>query len=145
MSAPADAQPPDRSAGTATAGVARSAGLVGIATMASRLLGLLRDWVFLVTFGAGHAMDAYNVAFRLPNLVRDLFAEGAMSAAFIPTFTRELHTKGKEAAWELGRVRHHRARRSSPASSRSLGMLLAGPLTRVDRAGVRRAFQASSS
>ncbi|HWJ55610.1 MAG TPA: lipid II flippase MurJ, partial [Vicinamibacterales bacterium] len=73
-----------------TAGVARSAGLVGVATMASRLLGLLRDWVFLTAFGAGHVMDAYNVAFRLPNLVRDLFAEGAMSAAFIPTFTREL-------------------------------------------------------
>jgi putative peptidoglycan lipid II flippase len=84
--------------------VARSAGLVGIATMASRVLGLLRDWVFLTAFGAGHVMDAYNVAFRLPNLVRDLFAEGAMSAAFIPTFTRELHGKGKEAAWELGRI-----------------------------------------
>ena len=91
-------------AGTATAGVARSAGLVGIATMASRVLGLLRDWVFLTAFGAGHVMDAYNVAFRLPNLVRDLFAEGAMSAAFVPTFTRELHGKGKEAAWELGRI-----------------------------------------
>jgi putative peptidoglycan lipid II flippase len=84
--------------------MARSAGLVGIATMASRLLGLLRDWVFLTAFGAGHVMDAYNVAFRLPNLVRDLFAEGAMSAAFVPTFTRELHNKGKDAAWELGRI-----------------------------------------
>ena len=72
--------------------------------MASRLLGLLRDWVFLTAFGAGHVMDAYNVAFRLPNLVRDLFAEGAMSAAFVPTFTRELHNKGKDAAWELGRI-----------------------------------------
>ena len=72
--------------------------------MASRLLGLARDWVFLTAFGAGHVMDAYNVAFRLPNLVRDLFAEGAMSAAFVPTFTRELHTKGKDAAWELGRI-----------------------------------------
>ena len=47
--------------------MARSAGLVGIATMASRVLGLLRDWVFLTAFGAGHVMDAYNVAFRLPN------------------------------------------------------------------------------
>jgi putative peptidoglycan lipid II flippase len=91
-------------AGVATAGVARSAGLVGIATMASRVLGLLRDWVFLTAFGAGHVMDAYNVAFRLPNLVRDLFAEGAMSAAFVPTFTRELHNNGKDAAWELGRI-----------------------------------------
>src|SRR5687768_4084948 len=88
-------------AGTPTPGVARSAGLVGIATMASRVLGLLRDWVFLTTFGAGHVMDAYNVAFRLPNLVRDLFAEGAMSAAFIPTFTRRLQGDGKESAWRL--------------------------------------------
>jgi putative peptidoglycan lipid II flippase len=96
--------PPQPTAGTATAGVARSAGLVGIATMASRVLGLVRDWVFLTAFGAGHVMDAYNVAFRLPNLVRDLFAEGAMSAAFVPTFTRELHNKGKDAAWELGRI-----------------------------------------
>ena len=100
------ATPPAASApaGAPTPGVARSAGLVGIATMASRLLGLLRDWVFLTAFGAGNVMDAYNVAFRLPNLVRDLFAEGAMSAAFVPTFTRELHLKGKEAAWELGRI-----------------------------------------
>jgi putative peptidoglycan lipid II flippase len=100
--APAPAAPAGGRSGDG--GVARSAGLVGIATMASRLLGLLRDWVFLTAFGAGHVMDAYNVAFRLPNLVRDLFAEGAMSAAFIPTFTRELHNKGKEAAWELGRI-----------------------------------------
>src|SRR6187431_1834271 len=96
--------PPSETAGRPTAGMARSAGLVGIATMASRLLGLLRDWVFLTAFGAGHVMDAYNVAFRLPNLVRDLFAEGAMSAAFVPTFTRELHRKRKEAAWELGNL-----------------------------------------
>jgi putative peptidoglycan lipid II flippase len=84
--------------------LARSAGLVSIATMASRVLGLLRDQVLLISFGAGDRMDAYNVAFRLPNLVRDLFAEGAMSAAFVPTFTRELQQRGKPAAWELGRV-----------------------------------------
>jgi putative peptidoglycan lipid II flippase len=95
---------PPAKPGTPTAGVGRAAGLVGIATMASRILGLARDWVFLTAFGAGHVMDAYNVAFRLPNLVRDLFAEGAMSAAFVPTFTRELHNKGKESAWELGRI-----------------------------------------
>lgn len=84
--------------------LARSAGLVSLATMASRLLGLIRDQVFLITFDASHAMDAYNVAFRLPNLVRDLFAEGAMSAAFVPTFTRELQQKGRAAAWDLGRI-----------------------------------------
>jgi len=115
-------------AGTPTPGVARSAGLVGIATMASRLLGLLRDWVFLTAFGAGHVMDAYNVAFRLPNLVRDLFAEGAMSAAFVPTFTRELHNKGKDAAWELGRIVITGLIVVTGVISVA-GVLLAGPLT----------------
>ena len=52
--------------------------------MASRILGLIRDQVLASMFGAGNAMDAFNVAFRIPNLVRDLFAEGAMSAAFVP-------------------------------------------------------------
>jgi putative peptidoglycan lipid II flippase len=108
--------------------MARSAGLVGIATMASRILGLVREQVFLWTFGAGHAMDAYNVAFRLPNLVRDLFAEGAMSAAFIPTFTRELHAKGRAAAWELGRIVITGLVVTTGAIS-VLGMLFAAPLT----------------
>ena len=47
-------------------------------------------------------MDAFNVAFRIPNLARDLFAEGAMSAAFVPTFTRHLTLEGREEAWRLG-------------------------------------------
>jgi len=69
--------------------------------MASRVLGLVRDQVLAYYFGAGDAMDAFRVAFRVPNLVRDLFAEGAMSAAFVPTFTRELTTSGKLRAWAL--------------------------------------------
>ena len=56
--------------------------------MTSRILGVVREQVLASFFGAGDAMDAYNVAFRVPNLLRDLFAEGAMSAAFVPTFTR---------------------------------------------------------
>ena len=82
--------------------LASSAGVAGTATMSSRLLGLIREQVLASLFGAGNAMDAFNVAFRIPNLMRDLFAEGAMSAAFVPTFTKELATKGKEAAWRLG-------------------------------------------
>jgi putative peptidoglycan lipid II flippase len=82
--------------------LARYAGLTGIATLASRVLGLARDQTLAAAFGAGDAMDAFVVAFRIPNLVRDLFAEGAMSAAFVPTFTRELTVHGKEAAWRLG-------------------------------------------
>ena len=81
--------------------LARSAGLFGLATMASRILGLVRDTVLAHYFGAADAMDAFRVAFRVPNLVRDLFAEGAMSAAFVPTFTRELTTDGKPRAWRL--------------------------------------------
>jgi putative peptidoglycan lipid II flippase len=82
--------------------VARSAGLAGLATLTSRVLGLVRDQVLASLFGAGNDMDAFVVAFRLPNLVRDLFAEGAMSAAFVPTFTRELTLRGKNDAWRLG-------------------------------------------
>jgi len=71
--------------------------------MASRVLGLVRDAVLAALFGAGPAMDAYLVAFRIPNLLRDLFAEGAMSAAFVPTFTAHLTTSGKDSAWRLAR------------------------------------------
>src|SRR6185436_17132025 len=70
--------------------------------MASRVLGVVREQVLAALFGASNAMDAYNVAFRIPNLVRDLFAEGAMSSAFVPTFTRKLTTEGKDKAWRLG-------------------------------------------
>ena len=82
-------------------GLARYAGVTGIATLTSRLLGLGRDQVLAAFFGAGNQMDAFVVAFRIPNLVRDLFAEGAMSAAFVPTFTHELTLKGKADAWRL--------------------------------------------
>jgi putative peptidoglycan lipid II flippase len=81
--------------------LARSAGVTGAATLASRILGLVRDQVLATFFGAGSEMDAFVVAFRIPNLVRDLFAEGAMSAAFVPTFTRRLTLAGKTEAWRL--------------------------------------------
>ena len=70
--------------------------------MTSRILGLAREQVMAYLFGAGNAVDAFNVAFRIPNLVRDLFAEGVMSAAFVPTFTRSLTRDGRAAAWRLG-------------------------------------------
>ena len=86
----------------ASSKLARSAGVIGIATMTSRLLGLAREAELAALFGAGFAMDAFNVAFKIPNLLRDLFAEGAMTAAFVPTFTRTLSTRGADAAWRLG-------------------------------------------
>ncbi|HEY3045828.1 MAG TPA: murein biosynthesis integral membrane protein MurJ [Vicinamibacterales bacterium] len=82
-------------------GLARSASLAGAATLASRVLGLVREQILAALFGASNEMDAFFVAFRIPNLVRDLFAEGAMSAAFVPTFTRQLTIHGKPAAWRL--------------------------------------------
>src|SRR6187399_1705212 len=82
--------------------IARAASLAAAATLTSRLLGLVREQVLAALFGAGDEMDAYLVAFRIPNLVRDLFAEGAMSAAFVPTFTRHLTLHGKDDAWRLG-------------------------------------------
>lgn len=82
--------------------LARSAGLTGAATLTSRVLGLLRDQVLAAFFGATNDMDAFIVAFRIPNLVRDLFGEGAMSAAFVPAFTARLTTNGKDDAWRLG-------------------------------------------
>jgi putative peptidoglycan lipid II flippase len=89
-----------RSASPSSA-LARSAGVTGIATLTSRILGLVRDQALAALFGAGSDMDAFIVAFRIPNLVRDLFAEGAMSAAFVPTFTRRLTLHGRTEAWRL--------------------------------------------
>lgn len=81
--------------------LARSAGVFGLATITSRILGLAREQVMAYYFGAGDANDAFRVASRIPNLVRDLFAEGAMSAAFVPTFTRQLTLEGREKSWRL--------------------------------------------
>lgn len=91
--------PPDDT----TRRVAKDAGRVGAATMLSRVLGLVRDQVMAAMFGAGFASDAFNAAFRVPNMLRDLFAEGAMSAAFIPTFTEAERKRGADEAWALGR------------------------------------------
>src|SRR3954470_10381264 len=96
---PAADAPPD--AGTSEP-IARAAGLAGAATFTSRILGLVREQVLAALFGAGDQMDAFLVAFRIPNLLRELFAEGAMSAAFVPTFTAHLTRHGKQDAWRLG-------------------------------------------
>ena len=81
--------------------LARSAGLVSAATMLSRLLGLVREQLFAALMGATALADAFNVAFRIPNLLRDLFAEGALSQAFVPTFKAELKKEGREAAYAM--------------------------------------------
>ena len=79
----------------------RTAGSISLATLVSRVLGLARDQVQSYYFGAGALTDAFVAAFRIPNLLRDLFAEGALSSAFVPTFTAERERNGSEAAWRL--------------------------------------------
>lgn len=89
-----------------SASVARSAGIVSLAVMASRLLGLVREMVFAKLFGASasYANDAYVIAFRIPNLLRDLFAEGALSSAFVTVFSDYLVTKGEKGAFKLSNL-----------------------------------------
>jgi putative peptidoglycan lipid II flippase len=79
----------------------RAAGIISLAVMCSRLLGLAREQIFAALFGGGRAMDAFTVAFRTPNLLRDLFAEGALSTAFVTTFSRTIARRGDAAAWQL--------------------------------------------
>ncbi|MGA1130062.1 MAG: murein biosynthesis integral membrane protein MurJ, partial [Chthoniobacterales bacterium] len=81
----------------------RAAGIVALAVMLSRVLGLARELIFAALFGAGRGMDAYITAYRAPNLLRDLFAEGALSVAFVTVFSKLGVEKSYEAAWELAR------------------------------------------
>ena len=76
----------------------RASAGVSAAVFTSRILGLGREALFAALFGSGAAADAFQVAFRIPNLLRDLFAEGALSSAFIPTFTAVAHHEGDARA-----------------------------------------------
>ncbi|MGH7184716.1 MAG: lipid II flippase MurJ, partial [Pseudomonadota bacterium] len=75
--------------------------MIGLATFASRILGFIRDMVLARLFGATAAADAFFVAYRIPNLLRELFAEGSMSSAFIPVFTEYHALRTRKDAWEL--------------------------------------------
>jgi putative peptidoglycan lipid II flippase len=81
--------------------LAGAAGSISAATLISRILAMGREMVMSRYFGAGYYTDAFNVAFRIPNMLRDLFAEGALSSAFVPTYIRTINDKGKEEAWLL--------------------------------------------
>jgi putative peptidoglycan lipid II flippase len=83
-------------------GLLKTVGSISLATMLSRVLGLVREQVRSYYFGAGFLTDAWLTAFRIPNLLRDLFAEGAMSSAFVPTFVAEKESRGNPAAFLLG-------------------------------------------
>jgi len=82
----------------------RSVGFVSGATAISRLFGLVREQVMAYYFGAGVATDAFVAAFRIPNLLRDMFAEGALSSAFVPVFKQKLVKGTKEEAFELANI-----------------------------------------
>jgi len=75
--------------------------VVGLAVLCSRALGLIREMVIAALFGATKNMDAFLTAFRAPNMLRDLFAEGALSTAFVTTFSRRIATEGDQSAWRL--------------------------------------------
>lgn len=84
--------------------IARAAGVVGLATMLSRIFGFIRDMVVAAFFGAGLATDAFFVAFRIPNLLRRLLAEGSLTVSFVPVFTDYLKKPSKEDAFELADI-----------------------------------------
>ena len=84
--------------------IARAAGILGSATMLSRVMGMLRDMVVARLFGAGLASDAFIAAFQIPNMLRRFFAEGALTSAFVPTFSECLNRDGEEAARELANI-----------------------------------------
>ncbi len=108
----------------------RSAGLVSGLILVSRLLGVVREQVFATLLGASPHADAFQIGFRIPNLLRDLFAEGALSAAFVPTYAKVSREAGREAAQRLAsRVLTLLA--VVLAGVVVVGILFAGPL--VDR------------
>jgi putative peptidoglycan lipid II flippase len=81
--------------------VTRAAGVVGLATLLSRIFGYVRDMVLASFFGAGMAADAFIAAFRIPNLLRRLFGEGSLSMAFVPVFTEALASGDRDDGLRL--------------------------------------------
>ncbi|MEA5113934.1 MAG: murein biosynthesis integral membrane protein MurJ [Geobacteraceae bacterium] len=84
--------------------IARAAGVLGIATILSRIMGMVRDMVVSRLFGAGYATDAFFAAFQIPNMLRRFFAEGALTSAFVPTFSEWLSRKGEDEARDLANI-----------------------------------------
>ncbi len=85
-------------------GVAKNAFILSLFTLSSRILGYVRDSINAALFGAGFVSDAYYVAFRIPNFLRDLVAEGSFSSAFVSVFSNILEKNGKRDAWRLANL-----------------------------------------
>lgn len=81
--------------------VRKHASIATLAVSGSRVTGLVREMVFAFFFGAGPVLDAFIAAFRIPNLLRDLFSEGALSNAFVTVFSKKAAKEGDRAAWDL--------------------------------------------
>lgn len=108
----------------------RAAGVISFFTLLSRVMGLLRDIVIAYLFGVQKAADAFFVAFRIPNMLRRLTAEGALTAAFIPVFTDYLTNQGKDEAMRVARIIFTFAALFLGGLT-LLGILFAGPLTQL--------------
>lgn len=110
--------------------VTRAAGVVGSATLASRIGGYVRDMAIAYFFGTSHAADAFFVAFRIPNLLRRLFAEGSLTIVFIPVFTELLKKEGKDSAVLVARATYTITAMILVAVC-ALGMIFAPQLVRL--------------
>jgi putative peptidoglycan lipid II flippase len=109
--------------------------LVSAGIMTSRVLGLVRDQLFAVLFGASSVSDAFVVAFRIPNLLRDLFAEGALSSAFVPTFAEAHRNRGPDDAHRLANALMALVL-LAVGGVVGAGVLLAGPLVHAVAPGL---------
>ena len=112
----------------------KATGIVGMAVLCSRLLGLAREVIFNAMFGAGGSLDLFITAFRAPNLLRDLFAEGALSTAFVTTFSKKIATESDESAWRLAN-KVGTLTLIVMSGITLLGIAFSGPLVRVIGSG----------
>lgn len=110
--------------------IAKSATKVSLITMLSRVMGYVRDAICAALLGVGVVSDAFFVAFRIPNLLRNLLAEGALSTAFIPTFTEYLEKKDKREVWQLA-ANVMTVLTLVLIAITVLGVLLADPIVRI--------------
>ena len=125
-------------------GLLRSAGVVSAAVLLSRLTGLLRETAMSRLFGAGAVYDAFLIGVRIPNLTRNLFAEGALASAFVPTFTDALTSGTALEAAELARVVATALTLAAGAVCLA-GMILSPHLVRLLAPGFARCRASSSS
>lgn len=95
-----DDSPTDRSHDSQRGHLFERVRVVGLLTLLSRILGLFRDAAMVASFGNGAIMDAFTVAFRVPNMARQIFGEGALSTAFLPVFIQDMEQQGKQTAFQ---------------------------------------------